>query len=59
MGCAGTNEDVTKKVCKNKNLFFSASKTDGYNFLKMYGLVLKNLDSVKEGSEKVYIFYYR
>lgn len=57
-GCASTN-DVTKKVGNDKHVFFATSKKEGYEFLKMQELTLRRIDSVRETTGKVYLFFYR
>jgi hypothetical protein len=57
-GCAST-DDAVKKAGHDKHVFFTISKSEGYEFLKMQGLQLRKLDSVREKTGKVYLFYYR
>ncbi|MBF0556374.1 MAG: hypothetical protein HQK96_17795 [Nitrospirae bacterium] len=59
LGCAGTENGVIKHASNDKNVFFSMTKKDGYDYLKMQGFTLRKLDSVKENVGKVYLFYYR
>ena len=57
-GCASTN-DVTKKVGNDKRVFFATSKKEGYEFMKMQELTLRRIDSVREPTGTVYLFFYK
>lgn len=59
LGCAGTKNGAIERVGNDKNVFFSMTKKDGYDYLKMQGFTLRKLDSVRENVGKVYLFYYR
>lgn len=60
IGCAGTKNGAIEKAGNDKNVFFSMSKKEGFDYLKLMQLTLRKIDSVNEGSSgKVYIFHYR
>jgi hypothetical protein len=59
ISCAGTKNGAIEKASNDKNVFFTMSKKDGYDYIKMEGFSLRKLDSVKENVGRVYLFYYK
>lgn len=59
VGCASTETGAIKKAGNDKRVFFTTSKKEGYEFLKMQDFKLRKLDSIKESTGKVYLFFYK
>ena len=58
VGCAGTIDDPLKKVTDKKS-FFAPSVKDGMEYLSLWKLQLRKIDTVDVDHRKVYIFYYK